>query len=210
MKKIFISLLLAVLTSPFYGQDKATAILEGVKAKTESYKTIKAGFTYKMENKQAGINESKDGTILIKGDKYRLSIAGQLVICDGKTVWTYLKEAEEVQVNNVDASDETITLNNILDSYQEDYKSKFISEKAQGAKTVQTLELTPLKGKTYSKIRVDIEKTKKQILSFILYDKNGSSYSTLIREFATDTPMNDAEFTFDVKKYPGVEVVDMR
>jgi outer membrane lipoprotein-sorting protein len=210
MKKILISLLLAILCSSFYGQDKATAILEEVKAKTESYKTIKAGFTYKMENKQAGINESKDGTILIKGDKYRLTIAGQLVICNGKTVWTYLKESEEVQINNVDASDESITLSNLLDSYQEDYKSKFISEKAQGAKTVQTIELTPLKGKTYSKIRIDIEKTKKQILSFVLYDKNGSSYSTLIREFVTDTPMNDAEFTFDVKKYPGVEVVDMR
>ena len=65
-----------------YAQD-ANNILEELNSKTNSYENIKATFSYKMLNKEAGIDESTNGTLMVEGDKYNLNIAGQIVISDG-------------------------------------------------------------------------------------------------------------------------------
>jgi outer membrane lipoprotein-sorting protein len=80
----------------------------------------------------------------------------------------------------------------------------------QNGKTVDIIDLTPLQGKTYSKIRIIIDKDKIQLLSFTIYDKNGSTYSYLINKFIPDIEINKSEFTFNPEEHPNVEVVDMR
>ena len=81
-----------------------------------------------MENKAENINESKDGTIYIKGDKYNLDISGQNVISDGKTIWTYIKDADEIHINNVNPDDESLSFNKLLTNYNKDFRSKLIRE----------------------------------------------------------------------------------
>ena len=189
---------------------KATQILDEVTDKTKSYKTIKVEFTYRMENPEANINESKNGMLIIKGDKYRLSIAGQIVICNSETIWTYIEDAEEVQINDVEDSDESITPDKLLTSYNDNYKSKFIKETLWHGKTVQIIELTPLEGKTYYKVQLIIDKVRKQILNFQIFDKNGSTYTYQINKFIPDLAVEDSEFIFNPEEYPDVEIIDMR
>ncbi len=216
MKKIFILLSLIIsLTLLCNAQTKkaekdSKIILEELSKKTQSYKNIKIEFTYVMKNEKENINESKDGIILIKGDKYNLNIAGQNVICDGKTIWTYIKDADEVQINTVEDDDESMNPKKILTSYDKNYKSKLIREGHKNNKTVYVIDLTPLEGKAFYKIRLIIDKTKKQILKSTIYDKNGSLYLYIVKKFITDITIKDSNFTFDKSKYPDVEVIDMR
>jgi outer membrane lipoprotein carrier protein len=84
MKNLFIAIIL-MMVIPVFSQTKdakAIALLDEVSAKTKSYKSIRAEFSYTMENKQAKINEVKTGTLSLSGNKYRLKAAGQEVICD--------------------------------------------------------------------------------------------------------------------------------
>ena len=189
---------------------KATALLDEVSTKTKSYKSIKADFSYKMENKQAKINEEKTGSLLLSGDKYRLTIAGQVVICDGKTIWTYIEESNEVQINNLDNKDDALTPSKLLTSYNANYKSKIIKDNEQTDPNVETLELTPNVTKNFTKAIVAIDKTKKQVKTFSLYDKNGNIFTYRISKFLTDLPINPSDYSFDKSKFPGVEVIDMR
>ncbi|MCD4698503.1 MAG: outer membrane lipoprotein carrier protein LolA [Bacteroidales bacterium] len=192
------------------GDKKSLEILERLTAKTESYKTIKVEFTYKMLNKEADINESTDGALLIMGNKYRLNIAGQDVISDGETVWTYIEDAEEVQVNEVEDSEESITPNKLLSSYNDDFRSKFIKENFQYGATVNVVDLTPFEGKTYYKVRLIIDKSKDQLYEITIFDKNGSTYSYIINKFITNLDVSASEFTFNESDYPGVDMIDMR
>lgn len=189
---------------------KATALLDEVSAKTKAYKSVKADFTYTMENKQAKINEEKKGTLTLSGDKYRLNVAGQVVICDGKTIWTYIGESNEVQVNNLDNKDDALTPSKLLTSYNANYKSRIIKDNSQTDPNIEMIELTPNVSKNFNKAVVGIDKTKKQVKSFSLYDKNGNIFTYKILKFQTDLPVNPSDFTFDKTKYPGVEVIDMR
>lgn len=216
MKQFILVILILACSQILYSQDsdkgdkKSKEILDKVIAKTESYKSFKAEFTHKMQNSDAGVDESVQGILFVKGDKYRLSIVGQLVICDGETIWTYIEDAEEVQINSVEDSDETITPGNLLTSYNKDYKSKFVRETFQYGTIVYVIDLTPVKGKSYYKVRLVIDKAKEQILEITIFDKNGSTYSYIINKFAQNIPVDDSEFTFNPADYPDVDVVDMR
>ena len=209
MKKILIIALLAGFTFTSFAQNdtKAAAILDQVSVKTKSYKTIKIDFTYAMDNAKEKIHDKFKGTLLSKGDKYKLTAAGQDVISDGKTIWTYLKDANEVQINNAGEDDDSFTPTKLLSGYGKDYKSKFIEEKGND----QVIELYPLKkGKTFTKVRLTIDKTKKQISKFIIYDRSGSTFSYIVDKFVADQAIADNVFTFNKAEHPGVEINDMR
>jgi outer membrane lipoprotein-sorting protein len=192
------------------GDKKSSEIIDRVISKTEAYKSFGAEFTHKMKNAEAGIDESNDGELVVMGDMYKLKIAGQLVICDGETIWTYIEDAEEVQINVVEDSDESITPSNLLTSYNKDYKSKFIRESFQYGTTVYVIDLTPAEGKSYYKVRLIIDKEKEQILEITIFDKNGSTYSYIVNKFEPNVDAQESDFTFNPDDYPDVDVVDMR
>lgn len=209
MNKLLLILIAAGITFSAYAQNdkKATSILDEVSAKTKAFKSIKIDFTYAMDNEKEKIHDKFKGTLISKGDKYKLTAAGQDVISDGKTIWTYLKDAKEVQINNVGDDDDSFTPTKLLSGYSKDFKSKFIEEKGND----QVIELYPLKkGKNFTKVKVTIDKTKKQISRFMIYDRSGSTFSYIVDKFITDQSIADAVFTFNKAEHPGVEINDMR
>lgn len=216
MKKITMLLaalvigLIATAQDADKGDRKSNAILDLLTTKTEAYKTIRTEFTYKMINEEAGINESTDGVLIVMGDKYNLDISGQQVFCDGETLWTYLADVEEVQVNSMEDAEESISPNRLLSSYKDEYRSKFISEDFLYGAAVNIIDLTPIEGKSFYKVRLIIDKEKDQLLDFTIFDKNGSTYSYVINKFEPNVEVTDDLFTFDPAEYPGVDVVDMR
>ncbi|MCB2220504.1 MAG: outer membrane lipoprotein carrier protein LolA [Bacteroidetes bacterium] len=192
------------------GDRKSNEILERLTARTESYKTIEVEFVYKMENTDAGIDEQTEGKLMVMGDKYRLNIAGQTVISDGATLWTYIEDAEEVQINSLEDAEESISPNKLLSSYSEDYRSKYIGEEFLYGTTAYVIDLTPIEGKSYYKVRLIIDKEKDQLLDATIFDKNGSTYSYVIRKFTPNVDVPESTFTFDKSEFPDADVIDMR
>ena len=209
MKRLLMIAALVVIAISGFAQNdkKATAILDEVSAKTKLYKTIKIEFTYAMDNAKEKIHDKFKGSLLSKGDKYKLTAAGQDVISDGKTMWTYLKDANEVQVNTAGADDDSFTPTKLLSGYGKDYKSKFVEEKGND----QIIELYPMKkGKTFTKVQLTIDKNKKQISKFVIYDRSGSTFSYIVDKFIADQAIADNVFSFNKADHPGVEINDMR
>jgi len=214
MKKIVLLLSSILLITPALmaqNDAKAKVILDGTAAKIKTYTSYKIEFTYKMENTTKKINEVKTGNIIVKGDKYRLEITGQTVICDGKTVWTYIKDANEVNIDNVKTDDDAINPTKLLNMYEKNFTYKLIKETTVNGKYVQIIDLKPIKGKKYYKVRLTIDKALLQIISSVVFDKNQTTtYTYLVTKFTPNIPVADASFTFNKASYPGVEVNDMR
>ncbi|MBP6978002.1 MAG: outer membrane lipoprotein carrier protein LolA [Bacteroidales bacterium] len=202
--------LLAITILTAAQNSKATEILEALKIKAKSFQTAQVEFTYSITNPDQDLNESFDGILYIKGNSYRLSVAGQLVICDGQTSWTYIEDAQEVQINSVEEDDESITPAKIFTSYFDSEKAVFIGEYTQGGKILQKIELIPSKEKSISKIILEIEKNKLEIVQFVISDKSGNAFTYNITRFATDIPIGEDKFTFNARAYPDVEIIDMR
>lgn len=190
---------------------KANDILNKLSAKMKTYINYKIEFVYTLENKTEKIKQSKNGTAIIKGDKYSLNVSGQRIISDGKTVWTYIPDAEEVQINNVNTNDDNaLNPSKLLSTYSKNYKAKLVKELNQSGIMTQIVDLVPIKGKAYFKVRLSIDKNKMQIISTEIYNKNGSTFMYKVSRFLTNLKIGDSEFTFKASDFPGVEINDMR
>src|SRR6476646_11724721 len=87
----------------------AKKILDNVSAKFQTYKSAVAAFSLKIENSSGKTLGAKTGVVNMKGPKYQVSVSGQEIYRDGSNIWTYDKAANEVQITQFDASDNTIT-----------------------------------------------------------------------------------------------------
>jgi outer membrane lipoprotein carrier protein len=215
MRKTFIItvLLLSGLSLLAQSNDPtAKKVLDDVSAKFKTYKTVQAGFTYKVEDANGKVMSTKTGTIWMKGTKYKVSFGGQEIFSDGKTVWNYDKSAKEVTINNVDASASGITPQKLFTNfYDKDFLYLLNGEKKVGAKTLQEIEMTPTdKTKNFHKVYLQIDKAAKTIYSTRVLEKAGNRYSYTVSSMKTNGAMADNIFAFDKKKFPGVEVVDLR
>ena len=220
MKKLFTFLILASAVFASSAQDKnptkndpaAKKILDAVSTKFKTYTSPQASFTYKVENAQGKALSTKKGTVIMKGNKYKVSMDGMEIYSDGKTVWNYDKSANEVTVNNVDASANAMTPQKLLTNfYDKDFFYKYNGEKKEGSKTVQEIELTPTdKTKPFHKVYLLVDKTGSSIYSARFLEKTGGRYSYTITTLKPKATVKDSDFTFDKSKYPGVEVIDLR
>jgi outer membrane lipoprotein carrier protein len=216
MKKLFIaimSLSMGMLATAQTSSDPAAKIiLDAVSAKFQTYKTVQAGFTYKVENANGKSLSTKTGTILMKGTKYQVSFGGQEIFCDGTTIWNYDKSANEVTISKLDASSGMITPQKLFTNfYDKDFLYILNGEKKIGTKTIQEIEMTPVdKSKPFHKVYVQIDKAAKTIYSTKVLENAGNRYSYTVSTMKTNVALADNLFVFDKKKYPGVEEVDLR
>lgn len=211
--RILILLFICISTSSFSQNDKmAQDILNAVSLKYKSLKSLKATFSIVIENLHDKSRQEQKGTLYLKGSKYKLLIAGQDIVSDGKTRWTYVKDANEIQIDNQKKDDNTISPTNIFTIYEKGWQSKFTGEILNKKIAYQTIELIPLdlKSKNVFKVKLTIDKKRKTISSAMIYDKNGSIQTISVGKFTADGANEDINYVFKTSNYPGSEVVDLR
>jgi len=187
---------------------EAKKILDAVSAKFKTFKSVQAKFSLKIENasnKQIGL---KTGNVSMKGTKYRVSITGQEIFCDGNNVWTLDKASKEVTINKLDLSNNTITPTKLFTNF---YDKDFLYKLNGEVKGVQEIELTPIdKSKPFFKVLVYVNKATQTISSTKVFENTGNRYTYTVSGMNTSGSVADATFLYDPKKYPGVDVVDLR
>lgn len=214
MKKILSVLFVAasLLSFTTHAQDaKAKAILDKVSAKFKTMSSLKANFALTMNDAKGKSKGSKSGTFLMKGNKYRVNMSEQQIICDAKSVWTYLQANKEVQITSYDPNAQSISPAKLFSgSYNNEYKSVYAGEKTVAGKKVDVIDMTPVSAKSFRKVTLYVDKATTMITGGVMLDKTGGSYGYTISGVTPNAKVTDAEFTFDPKKNPGVEVIDLR
>lgn len=215
MKKLTVTLTLAIAlifsVSHLIAQDAtATRILNNVSRTYQTYKTIKAGFSITINNTQTKSKIKQNGILYLKGKKFKITLSDQEIYCDGKLMWTYFKEENEVQITKYDPNAQDINPSEIFTIYEKGFNYKYAGEKIVGGKTVQKIELTPQdKSKPYFKVKLDIDKASYKINNMSVLSKNGINSDYVITSFSSNLTMNDTFFKFDEKSKPGVVVIDL-
>ena len=207
---LLISELLSAQTVPKDAQAKA--ILAAVSKQYRSYDMVKADFSFTLKNQQANISETQNGTLFVKSklNKYKVSVGNQELISDGKVQWTYLKNDNEVQISDINTSPDALNPAQIFTIYEKGFKYVYLGETKLNGKVYQNIELAPIATRSFSKIKLRIDKVNKQISNIVVNDKNGNVYTYFIKTFTPNVKVPETTFSFDPKKHPGVEIVDLR
>lgn len=191
---------------------EAKKILDAVSSKFKTFKSVQSAFSLKIENNSGKTLGAKSGIVYMKGLKYRISVTGQEIYCDGSIISTFDKSTNELTITKVDPTANSITPQKIFTNfYDKDFLYKLNADVKVRGKTVQQIELTPVdKSKPFFKVLVNVDKKSQTISSTKIFEKAGNIYMYDISNMNTTTMVSDAQFIFDAKKNPGVEVVDLR
>lgn len=214
MKKLTLVLLavLALVQYSFAQYDpKAAKILDEMSRKYQTMKSFKASFEQTLENQNAKIKETMTGDITVMGNKFRLVMAGQEIINNGSTIWTFMQKENEVNISDYDPEEDEISPTQIYTMYKKGYKYRFVEEKNEGGQVYEMIELAPEdRSNPVFKVVLQINKKDKSLKSWKMFKNNGNRYTYTIKNFIPNAAVDGNYFTFDKTKYKGVKVIDLR
>ena len=118
---------------------------------------------------------------------------------------SYLIDDEEVMVSDASEGTDNTPLK-ILTSLDESYVATLTNIDSQGNATI---ELANPKGQ-YKRVTLKINALKSELKSADIYMEDGSKVVVNVEEMKYDQELDDKFFTFDTKKHPKVDVIDMR
>lgn len=193
---------------------RARKILDEVSKKTRSYSAISANFIFSMENEDMDIHEKNEGSIFLKGQKYVVELhdIGMKVYSDGKTLWNYMEDGNQVTISSVeDNHSDLMDPSSIFNIYEKGFESEYIREKKEGRKMLHHIELYPdTKKHDVSKIILLIDQSNMMIHSALLHGTDGNTYGIEVEKMETDIELPDSFFVFDTTGYDDIEIIDFR
>ncbi len=211
MTKKLVTGIMLMAISTFASAQNAKSILDAMSKKYKAIPSFTANIEYTMVNKADGVNDTFKGSIKVKGDMYSLTMGGQEVINNGVTVWTYLPDDNEVNIDNHSAESGDITPSSIYTIYQKGFNYVLLTPITKGGKKYDVIDLISTnKEAQFYKIRLEIAQADKTLNKFTMYDNEGSEFSYTISNFNGNVNLSDSDFVFDEAKHKGVEVIDLR
>ena len=207
IKNIIACIALAFAAQAVSAQNNAEKIIRVMVDQMRSHKNVEMVFNYQISPDGKTLGESEKGHAWLQGEAYKIEMTDQQTISDGKTIWSYLIDDEEVMVSNASEGTDNTPLK-LLTSLDESYLATLSGIDAKG---IATIELANPKGQ-YKRVtlKINTKKSRPNIDSADIYIEDGSKVVVTIKEMKFDQELDDIFFTFDAKKHPKVDVIDMR
>ncbi len=193
---------------------EATAILKKVSDEYKALESLEVEFSLTIEIPESDV-EKQSGKMAQAGEKYRMEMGGREIICNGDKLWMYMKDRNEVQINDVTEDDEEESMmspNDLFNMYEKgEYICALSAEFVEAGKTVQQIEFKPVdKFSDYTKLRLTLAKKGNQVMRMKVFSKDGSRYTLNIDKLAKNKKFDDRFFTFHKADYPeGLRVSDL-
>jgi len=216
MKKLF-SLLFVCASVLLRAQDqdpKAKGILDELSKTTKAYKTITADYAFIILNKEKKQVEKQAHKVQVKGNKFKLDIPGNTIVCDGTTLWNYNKDAKEVTIKTFESTNEDqLNPSKIFTIYESGYKFKYNKEEKVGTAMCHVIDLYPSvkpEKKKFHTVQIYIDKVKKQVVKMVMQMKDGGQNVYEIKTFKPNAEIADPVFVFDTKGLKPDQISDER
>lgn len=202
MKKYIIITMLLAFASTFSFAQNATQARK-VLDKAASIVGRKGGATanFSISGKYGNTN----GTIAIKGNKFRATTSDAIVWYDGKTEWTYIKKNEEVNVSTpTEAQQQAMNPYKFITIYKNGFNMSMTSTASD-----HNIHLVAQnQGRTIKEMYITVDKRTNLPKQVKMRQQNGWSTINITNFKAID--QSDATFRFNSKDFPHAEVIDLR
>lgn len=217
--KIITILILAFASMPLHAQisqtqdPKAGQILESASAGLKSLKSLQADFEMIINDRKENSGTTATGNIIMKNGKYKLESSGTTVYYDGKTMWTYSPDVNEVVITEPQDTGGDLLLNPLafISTYNSDFKYMYVDETSFSGKTYHEIDLFPKDlGKPYSRIKVFVNISSGIPETFHTVGKDGVDYTINLSNIRTNQEIADAAFIYNASAHKKAEVIDMR
>jgi len=210
--RIIVTLFICLLcTIAIYSQEDPAAIkvLEQFSSRAKGAPSVSISFTVLTVDAIENRKDTLEGNVVIKGDKYRLTLPESTVWFNGTDSWNYIPEVNEVTISKPEPGENSFFAKPSLlyTMYLEGYKPKLIEER--DSEFVIDLYPTDIKIDLV-RIRLTITKSGMKLKTAEYKTKRGITMTLKVSNYDLAFKPAESYFVFDPSKYKGIEVIDMR
>lgn len=196
-------LMLAALAAS--GAESATQLLARCADKLTSAPSVSARFTI------SGSEGDVAGSVVLARERFRMNSPQLNIWFDGRTQWSALASAREVNVTEPTA-EELLTTNPfaIITDYSRSYNCRLLKQQG-GAATIKQVELTPkAAGADIRRAVISIDTRTLWPVKAVVTMSSGTTVNATISNCAIGKKLPATSFTFTPSALPGYEIVDLR
>lgn len=206
---LHISSSLSAAMATHQDEEKAFKILDYI-----NQHPFQATFTYSSQSGQHALEEEEavwKGKLIVQGNQYRLTLQDQEVISNGQTVWTYLKDVNEVQITDHDPEQDAAIPWRIFAYYRQYYALVRLDTHQIDGQVYDVIELVSTNEENeLLKLIITVTHATKHIKSLAMYDDNHTLHVLSVTDFRYKPNFDATCFQFNPQSYQGIEIIDMR
>lgn len=203
MRRLFSIVSLLMVALCVGAASSGGALLQRCAAKIKSAPSLSVTYTVSADGNTA------EGLLVLQGEMFTISTPGMVSWYDGKSQWTYSDQIGEVNVISPTAEEvQQINPFAIVKSFSSSYSSEQVKSSSAG---VTTLRLTAKNRKSdISSADVTINDKTLYPTRIVLTMSNRQKVTINIKNVKAGGKLPVSNFRFDVKRYPNVQVIDLR
>lgn len=206
LRRAGLSALVLLLTVSFAGQASAQAggdVLDRLRARYESLDALSAQFTQRIGE------ATMEGTLVLRGDAYRIETDDQTLVTDGITSWVYSKTDRQVLVNDAIADETAFSPADFFAHYPDRFDVQVSGQETIGGERYDRLRLTPRNDDAFlEEVTLFVRGSDTLPTRVRIVDGNGTTVVFDLRGVEVNPRLADDAFRFVPP--PGAEVVDLR
>jgi outer membrane lipoprotein-sorting protein len=212
-KLMIVSLGLCLLAALNAQDERVHPYMKGVSNQFKMDEGYEVGMDYIREDIMQESTYEGEGTIWMKGFKYKVVVDEYIIYFDGEKLCSQNTDTEEVYVSTPDPNDpgylQAVPVR-AIQAYQHDFRYQFMGEKTFMGKTLVEIQLYPINiNGPYSMLKLFIHPKTMTLEAFVLKHKEGINYTMILSSVQSKQQLEDDTFSFDPALYPDTEVIEL-
>ena len=192
---------------------RAEKYLQTVSQQFDLNKSYVIQMDYVREDLMQGTSSEGEGTIWMKGLKYKIVVDEYIVYYNEDKLYSQNTETEEVYVS-VPEPDQPGYLQavpiKIIKAYEQDFNYQFIGNTILMGRNLIEIQLYPkdISG-PYSMLKLFVDPVSHGLRATQLKHKEGILYTMILSEKKELTSLDEKTFEFDPAAYPETEIIEL-
>ena len=214
-KKVCLLTFISLITLSSYSQQdsKADDYLQAVSEQFDLNKGYVIQMDYKREDLMQETSAEGEGTIWMKGLKYKIVVDEYIVYYNEEKLYSQNTETEEVYVSEPDPDQpgylQAVPIK-IIKSYEQDFNYMYIGNTNLQGKNLVEIQLYPKdRSGPCALLKMYVNPGSQKLEVIQLKHKEGILYTMILSEVKEDKSLEESTFDFDPSAYPDTEIIEL-
>lgn len=194
---------------PSAGAQDADALFERLQHKYDQIEALQASFTQTMTSAYSDDAATSSGTLLLKGEQYRVETGQQTIVTDGTVTWIYMHDEQQVLINDAERDEMTFSPTDFFLHYEERYEVSDAETVPLDGEEHHRLRLIPRQSDAFFReVTLWLRDRDTLVTQLEVLDANETRMVFELDDITLNPTVDEGTFTFTPPE--GAEVVDLR
>ena len=198
-----ITFTLLIINGVTKAQNSGEQYLDRVYKRVSEAPAIQISFSYRLQNKEAGVNQTTKGELYLSGIQYHLTLFETTQLFDGEKTYTIIPDNEEVMISTYSPNNEGgLDPSSLFSFYKDGYR---IELKETTSENQAFIQLIPIDSSSeISEIIAQVDLNTDQLISLSQIGLNETQTILVVESYQELTAKIPAKTSFNRAYYEGL------